>query len=46
MEKLNQLGQLDKLIHETIDGPNVDFPPPYRRPESKEFLKVRITKRR
>ena len=37
LENLDQLGQLDKLIQEAVD---TDFPPVYRRPESKEFLKV------
>ena len=38
--KLDQLGSLHKLIQECLNDCDVDFPPPYRRPESKEFLKV------
>ena len=40
LEKWDRQGKLDSQIRVCIDGPNVDFPPPYRRPNSKEFLKV------
>ena len=40
MEKLNQQGKLDGLITDCLTGPTVDFPPPFRQPEGKEFLKV------
>ena len=40
LEKLEQEGKLDSLIKECIEGPNVDFPPAYRKPKSEEFLKV------
>ena len=40
LEKLDQEGKLDSLIRECLDSPSVDFPPPYRKPKSEEFLKV------
>ena len=42
LEKLDQQGKLDGLITDCLSGPIVDFPPPFRRPQGKEFLKVCI----
>lgn len=42
LEKLDQLGKLDSLIADCLSGPPHDFPPPFRRPEGKEFLKVHV----
>ena len=40
LEQLDKEGKLDAQIQECLQGPNVDFPPPYRKPKSEEFLKV------
>lgn len=42
LEKLEQEGKLESQIRECLDGPSVDFPPPYRKPKSEEFLKVSL----
>ena len=42
LERLDELGELDQLIQQCVDDSDTDFPPPYRRPQSKEFLKVWI----
>lgn len=40
LEQLDKEGKLDAQIQECLQGPDVDFPPPYRKPKSEEFLKV------
>ena len=40
LEQLDKEGKLDAQIQECLQGPSVDFPPPYRKPKSEEFLKV------
>ena len=40
LEKLDKEGTLDAQIKECLQGPSVDFPPPYRKPKSEEFLTV------
>ncbi len=42
LEQLDKEGKLDAQIRECLQGPDVDFPPPYRKPKSEEFLKVVI----
>jgi glutaredoxin len=42
LENLDQQGKLDGLITDCLSSPTVDFPPPFRRPEGKEFLKVHV----
>ena len=45
LEQLDKEGKLDAQIQECLQGPDVDFPPPYRKPKSEEFLKVRERER-
>ena len=40
LEELNQSEQLDQVIQDCINDPRENPLPSYRRPESKEFLKV------
>ena len=42
LEELDRTGELDKQIQECLKGPNVEFPPAYRKPNSEEFLRVSI----
>ena len=46
LEQLDKEGKLDAQIQECLQGPDVDFPPPYRKPKSEEFLKVRERERK
>lgn len=40
IQKLEDEGKLDQLIKECLEAPDPDFPPPCRKPEGTEFLKV------
>ena len=40
LQKLEDEGKLDHLLKECLEAPDPDFPPPCRKPEGTEFLKV------
>ena len=40
LQKLEAEGKLDQMIKECLESPDPDFPPPSRKPEGIEFVKV------
>ena len=40
---MEDAGELDRLVKETLDAPTPpDFPPQFRKPKSEEFVKVGV----
>ena len=40
LQKLEAKGKLDQMIKECLESPDPDFPPPCRKPDGIEFVKV------
>ena len=43
LQKLEAEGKLDQMVKECMESPDPDFPPPCRKPDGIEFVKVGIS---